>query len=204
MQWTRDQILTYLKTYKTASAQELSGALNVTAANIRHHLQLLMEDGKVQERGKRRGKGPGRPQKLYGLTSRALEDNLQGLIRAVLDSVQKGTGDDKQRQEAYRHIARHLLGSREIKTAPPIDRLNEAVEQLNQLHYHASWEAHPTGPRVLFKHCPYRSLPRDYPGLCDMDAFLVSELTGQSMRLTQQRTWNGSNQTGCVFSPPPD
>jgi len=204
MQRTRNQILTYLKTYKSASAQELSGALSVTAANIRHHLHLLMDDGKVQSTGKRRGKGPGRPQILYGLTSRALEDNLQGFIRAVLETVEQSSADDTALREAYRQIAHHLLGDRETKTAPPVDRLNEAVEQLNELHYHASWEAHPAGPRVLFKHCPYRSLPQEYPGLCSMDAFLVSELTGEAMELIQRRIWNGSDQTGCVFSPPLD
>lgn len=203
MQWTREQILSYLETYKRASALELSGAINVTAANIRHHLHLLLEEELVQVVGKRPGKGPGRPQVLYGLTSLALEDNLQGLLRAILDHFQRTTDGAEESDRIYQNIARSLLGRPSMEdSTSPIDRFNAAVNHLNDLGYHASWEAHPAGPRIIFKHCPYRGLPRDYPGLCHMDEAMVSILTGAEMELAQKRSPSSPQTSPCIFSPP--
>ena len=50
MQITRRQIIDYLQTNRIATSIELSRALLVTAANIRHHIQLLE---KTEEPGPR-------------------------------------------------------------------------------------------------------------------------------------------------------
>jgi len=51
MQLTRKQIIDFLNTNHTATAVELSRALNVTAANIRHHISELIQQEIIEEIG---------------------------------------------------------------------------------------------------------------------------------------------------------
>jgi len=200
MQRTRQQILHYLKTYKSASAHELSGAINVTAANIRHHLGLLQDAGLVQEVGKRGVKGPGRPQLLYGLTSRALEDNMAGLLGAILEGITSRQQSPDAEHDVYREIARTLIKGRGTYGQSAIERLNQAVDILNYLHYHASWEAHPGGPQVILRHCPYQKLADHHPELCHVDKHLLTILTGREMVLEKKRSFTSSPPGPCIFA----
>ena len=51
MQTTRQRILEYLREYRLASARTLSHAWGMTAANVRHHLGRLAEEGLVEVAG---------------------------------------------------------------------------------------------------------------------------------------------------------
>ena len=79
MQHTRQQIITYLHSHRSATSAELGRALLVTPANIRHHLRLLKKDGLVEEIGQEPARGRGRPTKIYGLTNHALMHNLHAM-----------------------------------------------------------------------------------------------------------------------------
>ena len=87
MQLTRQQIVDYLQTNRTATPIELSRALQVTAANIRHHLKQLTQNGLVEIVGTQPVRGRGRPMKLYSLTENALQHNLEGLASALLNTL---------------------------------------------------------------------------------------------------------------------
>ena len=54
MQHTRQQVVDYLQNNRIASSIEISRALMVTAANIRHHLRILEDTGVVEVVGKLR------------------------------------------------------------------------------------------------------------------------------------------------------
>jgi predicted ArsR family transcriptional regulator len=78
-------------------------------------------------------------------------------------------------------LAKHMAGGASFKSQPVAKRLNLLVEKLNQMNYHARWEAGPQGPRILFGHCPYASIIGKHPELCRMDAALLKELYGDDM-----------------------
>ncbi len=78
-------------------------------------------------------------------------------------------------------LAKRLAGDSNIKSQPVAKRLNLLVEKLNQMNYHARWEAGPQGPRILFGHCPYAAIIEKHPELCLMDAALLKELFGNDM-----------------------
>jgi predicted ArsR family transcriptional regulator len=200
MQLTRQQIVDYLQSNRTATPIELSRALQVTAANIRHHLKQLKQNGLVEVVGTRPVRGRGRPMKLYSLTENALRNNLDGLASALLNTLPNDT--DRQGGKLA-EVAANLLGDYQT-TASMHARLNQAVERLNELEYQSTWEASPNGPRIILRNCPYALILDEHPELCQIDAALISQLLGQPVEQTAklERTPDGTPHCAFVLARP--
>ncbi|GAB4444220.1 MAG: HTH domain-containing protein [Anaerolineales bacterium] len=167
----RQKVLSYLTKNRTASAREIARGLKMSAPAVRHHLRVLMAEGRVEaERGQKR-EGRGRRETLYSLPRGALGDNLPALAEALLAEAGSSV-----RAEA---LAKRLAGEVSFAVQPVAKRLNLLVEKLNQMRYHARWEAGAEGPRVLFGHCPYAAVVGGHPELCEMDANLLALLTSR-------------------------
>src|SRR5512132_2073251 len=80
----RQKVLAYLTKNRTASAREISRALKMSAATVRHHLRVMVADGRLEISFVRGREGRGRPEKVYSLPSAALGHNLSALSNAVL------------------------------------------------------------------------------------------------------------------------
>lgn len=168
MTTARQKVLTYLTKNRTASAREISRSLKMSTATVRHHLRMLSSDGRVEMDSVRGRDGRGRPEKVYSIPRAALGDNLSALIDVLL--TESGS---KLKMDA---VAKRLLGDSDFSSQPIAKRLSLVVDKLNQMNYHARWEAGPEGPRIIFGHCPYASIVAKHPELCDMDASMVSQL----------------------------
>jgi DeoR family transcriptional regulator, suf operon transcriptional repressor len=168
----RHKVLAYLHKTRTASTREISRALKMPAPNVRHHLRVLVSDGRLEVVSARGRNGRGRPEKVYSLPGAVLGDNLSALANALF--VEAGSN---VRMEA---LARHLAADTDFMGQPVARRLNSTIEKLNQMNYHARWEAGSAGPRIVFGHCPYAALIEKHPELCQMDKALLRELMGQS------------------------
>jgi len=195
MQHTRQQIIDYLQANRMATSIEMSHVLLVTAANIRHHLGLLIESGLVQEVGKEPVRGRGRPTKLYSLTENALKHNLDGLASALLNTLSKDKSDTN---DTLSQTAIHLLGEPPTSLNAHI-QLNWAVEKLNQLKYQASWEASPNGPRIILRNCPYALILSEHPELCDLDAALLTKLLNQPFEQSAKLKRSPDGSPHCAF-----
>jgi predicted ArsR family transcriptional regulator len=188
MKTARQKVLSYMNKIHTASAREISRALNMSAESVRYHLRVLVSDGRLIESVLFTKEKRGRPEKVYSLSQSALGDNLARLSDAFL-------------REAGSHVsvealAKRLAGESDFLNEPLAKRLSLVVEKLNQMHYHARWEAAAEGPRLIFGHCPYAAIIEKHPELCLMDAALLEKLMGQAAKqLTTIR--NGSKS--CVF-----
>lgn len=189
MTTARQKVLAYFAKSRTASTREIARALKISAATVRHHLRVLASDGRLELTSVRRRDGRGRPEKIYSLPRVALGDNLSSLSDALLNEA--GTGI---RMEA---VARRLAGDPDLTGQPLAKRLNLTIEKLNQMNYHARWEAGSQGPRVLFGHCPYTAIIEKHPELCQMDQAMLGELMGQPVRQVFRTGKDGSSV--CVF-----
>ena len=169
----RQKVLTYLTKNRTASAREISRSLKMSAATVRHHLRVLVADGRLEMESVREREGRGRPEKVYSLPRSALGDNLSMLAEVLLAEA-----NSLLKIEA---VAKRLAGEADFKDQPIAKRLNLVVERLNQMNYHAKWEAGAGGPRILFGHCPYAAIIAKHSELCAMDAKLLKELFGDEM-----------------------
>jgi len=195
MQLTRQQIIEYLQTNRVATSLEMSRTLQVTTANIRHHLKILNSTGLVEVVGKQPGRSRGRPMQLYSLTENALKDNLAGLATALLQVMFTNTSNEK---EPLNRVARQLVG--DYQPAPNIHfRLSQAIEELNHLQYQASWEASPNGPRLIFHNCPYATILDEHPKLCRMDEELLSVLLDYPVRQTAKLERTPKGAPHCAF-----
>ncbi len=193
----RQRILETLKTRKAATPKELSRALQVTPADVRHHIRKLIEEGLIVASGERPPQGRGRPSKIYQLARR--EDNLGLLATALLDELWAGlsAGEQAARTQA---VAARLAGEPGDAPRHITQRLYQAVQRLNELNYDARWEAHADAPRVVLGHCPYVAIVDDTPALCQVDAFLLETLLGERVEQTAKRVQNRQGVRVCLFA----
>ena len=190
MTTARQKVLSYLTKSRTASAREISRALKMSAPTVRHHLRVMVSDGRLEQISARGRDGKGRPEKMYSLPPAALGDNLSALADALLSEA--GSSFD------YDAIANHLAGQSNIASQPVAKRLNLVVEKLNRMNYHARWEAGAEGPRIILSHCPYAAIIAKHPELCKMDESLLEEWMGRPALQTSKIGTDGSLL--CVFA----
>ena len=189
MTTARQKILGYLNKAGTASAREIARSLKMSGATVRHHLRVLTADGRLELTSVRGRDGRGRPENVYSLPRAALGHNLA----ALSDALMAETGS-AARMEA---LAGHLVGESNFAGQPLAKRLNLTVEKLNQMNYHAHWEAGSEGPRIIFGHCPYAAVVGKHPELCAMDHAILRELIGQPAAQVFKAGKDGSSV--CVF-----
>ncbi len=193
----RQKVLNYLTKTRTGSAREIARGLKMSAATVRHHLRVMTADGRLEISFVRGREGRGRPEKVYSLPLAALGDNLSMLTDALLmEAATKPapSADQVVRMEA---LAKHLAGESSFASHPIAKRLNLTVEKMNQMNYHARWEAGPQGPRLIFGHCPYAKLIGRHPELCQMDEALLDQLMGDAA--TQMFKIGTDGSASCVF-----
>ena len=186
----RQKVLTYLTKNRTASAREISRALKMSAATVRHHLRVLVSDGRLEMSFVRGRGGRGRPEKVYSLPSAALGHNLSALSDAALAEAGTAVSTDA--------LAKRLAQGNSFANQPVAKRLNLTVENLNQMNYHARWEAGSQGPRLIFGHCPYAAIIEKHPELCRMDEHLLKGLMGDTAAQMFKIGKDGS--AICVFA----
>lgn len=185
----RQKVLAYFNKSRTASAREISRALKMSAATVRHHLRVLVTDGRLEMAPGRGQEGRGRPEKVYSLPRAMLGDNLSALSDALLAEAGPGV-----RMET---LAKHLVGESNFANQPLAKRLNLTIEKINQMNYHARWEAGPEGPRIIFNHCPYAAIIGKHPELCGMDEAMLREWMGLTVAQIFKAGKEGSSV--CVF-----
>jgi predicted ArsR family transcriptional regulator len=162
----------------------------MTPANARHHLGILGGDGRVEVFSQRQG-GRGRPEKVYRLAGTLVGDNLSRLADALLTEA-----DGKVRMEA---LGERIAGRGVVTGQPLMRRLVSAVERLNAMHYQARWEAGAEGPRIILGHCPYSTIIKDHPELCQMDLALLSKLLGGELQQTAMLERGAGGLPFCAF-----
>ena len=195
----RQRILAYLHSHPGVSAEEISRALLVTPANIRHHLSILVGDGRAALLGARRPDGRGRPVQVYGPGELHEGDGLSALADALLSKWLEAL-PPAQRETALRDLAARLAAQPHDRLVEAVARrLGPAIERLNALHYQARWEAHAQGPRIILEHCPYAAIIAGHPELCRMDAQLLSILLGANALQTAKLEMNARGVPFCQF-----
>jgi predicted ArsR family transcriptional regulator len=200
MKTTRQRILEYIQSRKTASVDDLSQVLHFTRENIRHHLKQLLAEGLIIEVGKRSAIGRGRPSFLYSLSEQFTSHNLDKLASAVLDILFSEHPEPEIKDRHIKLIASTLSKTSSINGKNQLKRLLQAVRILNEMNYQARWEAHDDGPRVIFSHCPYAAILHNHPELCQMDVQLLEEMLGMPARLKARIKTGSSRFTHCIFT----
>lgn len=179
MTTARQNVLAHLKKTRSASAREIARALDMSAPNVRHHLSVLVSDGRVEVNAIYQHGGRGRPEKVYSLSQAALGDNLSVLADALLaeagSTLRQGSGQGLNVES----LANRMLDFSQFTNLPIPKRLPLLVDKLNEMHYQARWEAGAEGPRVILGRCPYAKVIDAHPELCKMEVALLEKAIGR-------------------------
>jgi len=196
----RQRFAAYLHKNHTASAGELARGFNVTPADARYHLKVLKSDGLVEVFELKRGGGKGRPVKVYGLSRLARGDNLQPLMDALLKEW-IGAMTPLETDSALERLADHLMRTTIQNERDPLARkLAYCIDHMNKMHFHARWEAHASGPRIIFESCPYACVIGTHPELCLLDKKLLERNLGGRVEQLAKLEKGSRNIPVCVFS----
>ena len=194
---SRLRILNYIATHEAVTAAEISRALHLTKANVRHHLAILLGEGAIRASGVRRQFGRGRPTTLYSTEKWASRHNLEKLAHALLTELLNSANNHKT--AALNNLANRLALPASKTVANPIHILNETINHLNQMNYQARWEAHAISPRIIFQHCPYLELVEDHPELCQMDKLILEKCLGKRVDLVERLSLSVTGKRHCLF-----
>ena len=206
MPTSRQRILDFIEKNHVVTAAEISSALAVTQANIRHHLSILQDHGLVKVIGKRPPQTKGRPSLLFSLSSKYKGNNLEILLSALLSEINRG-------QSAVINIllagvARRVAvldrgTSKNINCTDSSQqltlRLLSTIEQLSELNYRPHWEAHSEGPQIILGSCPYLNILDQHPELCIFDKYLIEELIANPVEQIAKLNKDERNIPYCMF-----
>jgi predicted ArsR family transcriptional regulator len=202
MTTSRQRVNAYIQNRKAATAEDISQALGMTAANARHHLTILRDQGVIEIIGQRPNMGKGRPSQVYGATIQAAEDSLGRLTSALLAEIKYLQSPDAQSQSLER-ISKRLTSRSNRKdqhlSAHLTQRLYDAIQQLNQSNYQARWEAHIAAPQLILGHCPFKSIIDSHPELCKIDALMLESLLDEPVEQLAKLSPDVRGAPVCVF-----
>ena len=195
---TRLRILDYIRKHQTTSVNELSSILEMTGANVRHHLAILESTDLIEiisQRQERRW----RPVNVYGLSRRLLGDGLDVLAIAMFEGLVREVPETLQ-EDLLVSIAIHIGGTDIPDRDTPLPRrLTLAVDRLNELHYQARWEAGVDGARIILGHCPYAAIIATTPELCRMDENLLVQRCGSAVEQMAKLQRSANSYPFCLF-----
>lgn len=204
----RQRVLDYIRTHRLATASEIGQALHLTAANVRHHLGILYQQGSIEIAGERPAQGKGRPAQLYAIAQGLQGDNLAYLAGALLDELNDRLVEP-ERQAMLLRMAQRLAQrtahnqpgeAAQRKSGPHLTRrLVNVVQDLNHFHYQARWEAHRDAPRIILAHCPYAAILPEHPEICRLDATLIETLLGVPVEQISRLARDERGATYCMF-----
>jgi len=213
MQETRQLILEILHEIGDATVDEIVSILkkrrdeSITAVTVRHHLGLLQDEDLVNISQRRHKKSPGRPQHIYTLTAKALRffpNNYQNLAALLLDQIQTQLPPQKV-NVILEGVAESMAFAAQVKGFSMSERLQSAVEYLNQHGYQAYWEESHDGAGYILRttNCPYHQLSQTTDALCGMDMRLIASMLGVVPR-AMARASNGDNSCAYFIPVPTD
>jgi predicted ArsR family transcriptional regulator len=157
----------------------------------------MLKDGLIVELDQRQ-EGKGRPTVVFGASDKVLGNGMQGLLEAVLDTWLEEVPEER-REVPLRRLAERLGGTSAAAGAAASQRLGQAVERLNKLHYQTRWEAGARGPRMILGRCPYAAIIEKHPDLCRMDSYLLEACTGMKVRQAAKLERGKDGVRRCVF-----
>jgi predicted ArsR family transcriptional regulator len=194
----RQKIFNYILEQQSTTVEELSKVFKVTPANIRHHLSILIGEGSMLIIGQKPAPARGRPAQIYAATQQTNRNNLDHLTEALLSILLRNI-ESADRDTMLYKIASQMVEKYKPDHFNPTRRYYYSILALNRMNYRAHWEAHISNPRIMLGHCPYRTILEQHPEVCQLDAFILQELFGTSVRQTEKLTINSKDLPECAF-----
>lgn len=163
--------------------EDISVAIGLHPNTIRGHLDALLAAGRITRIPDQRA-SRGRPHWLYSATSAASVRELGKALEAAL-------ANSSAPEVATAAAAHWVQDAPAIEPSASIDEaVDQAVDVLTELGFDAV--RNPVGDEISLRACPYASLVREHPVICDIHAALLGEVLARSeqpVRLDSMDVW---------------
>lgn len=186
---TRREIMLTLLKHGPVTASKIGDHLGISAAGVRRHLDILVEDGLAESVTHRRrsssGTAPsrGRPAKQFRLTDAGrgqFGHDYDNLANQALDTLRATGGSQAVKEFARRRIADIVAG------IDPADVNEQSVEATARAladafgeHGYAATVTHAAGGvQICQHHCPVSNVASEHPEICEAEHEAISELAG--------------------------
>jgi predicted ArsR family transcriptional regulator len=196
---SRQKVFREIHKHRFITVSEISQYLDLTPANIRHHLSILMDEGLVEKKDLHRNFGRGRPESVYTLSRVFKEDGLAQLTDGILRIWASSLSVEELIAKLDKMAALMSAYPQRIENESGTKRLFLCVEHLNLYHYQASWEAGSSGPHIRLGNCPYWKIIERHPELCTMDKILLEKLSGFTLSQISKLEQDEKGELECLF-----
>lgn len=180
---TRRQIMLSLLEHGPESASDLGDQLGLSAAGVRRHLDILVEEG-IAEVAPTRGnqqRGRGRPAKSFRLTDKGRAQFGHGydaLATLALEALRETGGDSAVREFARKRISAIVEGISPAEVSEEsIQATARALAEAFAAHgYAATVHRAAGGVQICQHHCPISHVASAFPELCEAEHQVIAEL----------------------------
>lgn len=172
---TREKILHTIKSLHTATVGELAEAADVSPVTVRHHLNALQANGKIEAEAIRREIG--RPHYVYSLSEAGEELFPQKYFRLssrLLEELKRQFAPE-QVSEIFNGVVQTMIAEHrgQYERLPFEDKLDYLVGLLNQEGFLAKWEKVDDHYQLIEYSCPYQSIGESHTEVCTFDKGLI-------------------------------
>jgi predicted ArsR family transcriptional regulator len=185
---TRERVVRSILVNGASTAAALAERLDLTAAAVRRHLDVLLEEGMIEAREPRTvaTRGRGRPAKVFVLTEAGrdhFDQQYDDLAVQALRFLAETGGDEAVREFANRRVA--FIEDRFDATLDADPRLSptEALAQIfTEEGYAASVRQIPVGDQLCQQHCPVSHVAHEFPQLCEAETEAIGRVLGRHVQ----------------------
>ena len=185
---TRERVVRSILVNGASTAAALAERLDLTAAAVRRHLDVLLEEGMIEAREPRTvaTRGRGRPAKVFVLTEAGrdhFDQQYDDLAVQALRFLAETGGEDAVREFANRRVA--FIEERFDATlaANPGFTPTEALAQIfTEEGYAASVREISVGDQLCQQHCPVSHVAHEFPQLCEAETEAIGRVLGRHVQ----------------------
>ncbi|MFN8424178.1 MAG: helix-turn-helix domain-containing protein [Anaerolineae bacterium] len=199
MQSTRRAILDHLRQSGAASVEALAEAVGLAPVTVRHHLNLLREDGLVDVAAESVGRG--RPRHVFRLSQAGgqavVDDNpFAALTARLLDAMR--AADRGQVEGVFAAMADTIAAEHtDAYAEQPIEaRMDAVVALLAGEGFTTRWQREGDAFVLHQLSCPFHSLGGQHREVCCMDERLIEAVVGGQV---EREEWRMDGAVTCVY-----
>ena len=181
MHGTRERVLEFVIERRSVRVEDLAGALDITPAAVRRHLDNLRADGLVQSRAVKQATG--RPYYAYYPTESAAgtipapyADLMERMLRSV--SSQEGVVAAVMTSVAEAMADRHRGEVQTDSDVRPEERVQQVTVSLKSEGILREWHTEADGLHLTNDSCPYRKAAEISTLPCESDRKAIELLLG--------------------------
>jgi predicted ArsR family transcriptional regulator len=198
-------LVDHLRRVGGVAVGELTELLGVTATAVRQRLARLAAAGLIErviDRNEQDTATRGRPRHQYRLTERGRResgDNYDDLVQVMWQEI-RSIEDPAVRVGLVQRLGKKLAGryANQVGGANLAERMHELVRLMGEREVPIDIDESGALPILTVLACPYPTLAEQDRSVCAMEKAMLSEVLGQSVRLSECRLDGGAC---CSFEP---